>query len=166
LRPQYPLVSNPVCDPSFPSHWAHLFIAVPSQPPALVGHPMRKRVQKREDGIWFRRSQKTVSILFRAELTAGARQTRTPPEGNRTVRVFTFAGLAKEISKPKGGGTPPFLIFQIHERPEGGPDFVRSPRPIRSYLLARFIISSAFISIVPTTQRPVSFVLKSDCRCA
>src|SRR5262249_43899159 len=69
---------------------------------------MRKRVQKREDGIWFRRSQKTVSILFRAELTARARQTRTPPEGNRTVRVFTFAGLAKEISKPKGGGTPLF----------------------------------------------------------
>src|SRR5262249_16754 len=38
-----------------------------------------KEGSKAGDGIWFRRSQKTISILFRAELTARAHQTRTPP---------------------------------------------------------------------------------------
>src|SRR5262249_9132556 len=35
---------------------------------------MRRRGSKAEDGIWFRRSQKMVSILFRAELIARGHQ--------------------------------------------------------------------------------------------
>jgi hypothetical protein len=37
--------------------------------PSPVGQPLRGRGSKAEDGIWFRRRQKTVSIVFRAELT-------------------------------------------------------------------------------------------------
>src|SRR5262249_36692619 len=54
--------------------------------PSPIGHPLIEVAFKAEAEIWFRRRQKTVSIVFRAELTAGTRRdcvafkTGTPPE--------------------------------------------------------------------------------------
>ena len=48
--------------------------------PSPIWSPAEKEGSKAGDGIWFRRSQKTVSILFRAELTARAHRREPLPE--------------------------------------------------------------------------------------
>src|SRR5215813_12407930 len=48
--------------------------SVPSQPPVAHWSSAEKVAFKAEAEIWFRRRQKTVSIVFRAELSAGTRQ--------------------------------------------------------------------------------------------
>src|SRR5215831_6957787 len=92
------MVSRRTPNPSFPWHWAHLFIAAfspigcrVSQHRRPLGLVLERQSSQAKDGFV---ESKKVSIVFRAALTAGderaarlSPKTRTPPEPPRWGRV-------------------------------------------------------------------------------